>query len=214
MGLLDNHPLTQSLTTRSLGKSWLWHSCPHVCWVWRCTILGWRYLCFLHQIWESDSEQSISTSPTHTPPPWYTVHIFFFFFLIYLVFTVLGLCCSKTFSLWWSGATLQLWCVDFSLQWFFLMQSTGSRCRGSVAVAHSLNSCNPQAVEHRLNSCRTWALFFCYLWDLPRPAIEPMSPASVGWLFATEPPGKAQSTSFNKIFKMAPTTAGRFYHWG
>ena len=150
---------------------------------------------------------------THTPTMVYSPHLFFFF-LIYLLFTVLGLCCSKTFSLWWSGATLQLWCVDFSLQWFFLMQSTGSRCRGSVAVAHSLNSCNPQAVEHRLNSCRTWALFFCYLWDLPRPAIEPTSPASVGWLFATEPPGKAQSTSFNKIFKMAPTTAGRFYHWG
>ena len=150
----------------------------------------------------------------HTHPHHGIQSTSFFFFLIYLLFTVLGLCCSKTFSLWWSGATLQLWCVDFSLQWFFSMQSTGSRCRGSVAVAHGLNSCNPQAVERRLNTCHTWALFFCYMWDLPRPAIEPMSPASVGWLFATEPPGKAQSTSFNKIFKMAPTTAGRFYHWG
>ena len=86
----------------------------------------------------------------------------------------------------------------------------GSRFRGSVAVAHGLNSCKPQALEHRLNSCRTWALFFCYMWDLPRPGIEPMSPTLVGRFFATEPPGTAKSTSFYKIFKMAPTMAGRF----
>ena len=28
------------------------------------------------------------------------------------------------------------------------------------------------------------------MWDLPRPAVEPMSPALTGGFFATEPPGK------------------------
>ena len=69
---------------------------------------------------------------THTPTMVYRPHLFFFF-LIYLLFTVLGLCCSKTFSLWWSGATLQLWCVDFSLKLLLFSQSMDSRARRFIA---------------------------------------------------------------------------------
>ena len=43
-----------------------------------------------------------------------------------------------------------LWCSSFSLQWLFLLRSTGSRHTG-------FSSCNSQAVEHRLSSCGTWA---------------------------------------------------------
>ena len=40
-------------------------------------------------------------------------------------------------QLWQVGATLQLWCTDFSLQWLLLLESTG---RGSSAVvAHGLS---------------------------------------------------------------------------
>ena len=36
------------------------------------------------------------------------------------------------------GAAVRLPCTDFSLQWLLLLQSTGSRHVGSVAVAHGL----------------------------------------------------------------------------
>ena len=45
-------------------------------------------------------------------------------------------------------------------------------------------------VEHRLKSCCTWASLFCGMWDLPRPRIEPVSPALAGRFFTNEPPGK------------------------
>ena len=138
---------------------------------------------------------------------------FFFFFNFHLLTFLLSwvFAAARTF-LWLrrAGATLQLRCADFSLQWRILLQSMGCRCRGSVAVAHGLRSFSPQAPENRLK----WALLLCYMWDLPRPGIEPMSPASVGGFFASEPPGKVQSTSFYKIFKIAPTMACRLYHWG
>ena len=122
--LLDNHPLTQSLATRNLGKSWLWHSYPHVCWVWRCSILGWGYLCFLHPsilgkwFWA----EHLHIIHTHTPTMLYSPHLFFFFNLL---FYHPGSLLLQGLSLWRSGATLQLRCVDFPLQWLFLRHSHG-----------------------------------------------------------------------------------------
>ena len=40
-----------------------------------------------------------------------------------------------------AGATLQLWCADFSLRWLLLLQSMGSRSWGFSSEAHGLNSC-------------------------------------------------------------------------
>ena len=34
------------------------------------------------------------------------------------------------------------------------------------------------------------------MWDLPRPGIEPVSPASAGGFFPTEPPGKPEICFF------------------
>ena len=64
-----------------------------------------------------------------------------------------------------------MWCVGFSLPWLLLLWSTGSRHAGSVVVAHRLRG----------------------MWDLPRPGLEPMSPALVDGFLTTVPPGRWQN---------------------
>ena len=43
--------------------------------------------------------------------------------------------------------------------------------------------------KHRLNSCGTLVYLLHSMWDFPGPGIEPVSPASAGRFFITEPPG-------------------------
>ena len=50
--------------------------------------------------------------------------------------------------------------------------------------------------KRRLSNCGSRAQLLCGMWDLPRPGLEPMSPALVGRLSTTAPPGKPK----NKIF--------------
>ena len=50
-----------------------------------------------------------------------------------------------------------------------------------VVVAHGLSSGSSHALEHRINSCATWTQLLCGIWDPPRPGIEPMSPALMGF---------------------------------
>ena len=61
-----------------------------------------------------------------------------------------------------SGGYSFLWCTGFSLRWFRVLRSTGSRCMDSVVVVHRL-SC-PLA---------------CGVLD-PGPGIEPVSSALAG----------------------------------
>ena len=79
-----------------------------------------------------------------------------------------------------------LWCAGFSLLWFLLLPSTGSRHTG-------FSSCGSRALERRLGSCGTRAKLLCGMWDLPRPGLEPVSPALAGEFLTAEPPGKPQS---------------------
>ena len=65
----------------------------------------------------------------------------------------------------------------------------------SLVVGHRLqvcrlSSCGARILEHRLHSYATWAELLRGTWDLPRPGIEPMSPALKGRISSTEPPGK------------------------
>ena len=66
-----------------------------------------------------------------------------------------------------------LWCRGFSLQWFLLLWSTGSRGRG-------FNSCSSWALEGGLRNCGAWAQLLCSMWNFPRPGIEPVSLALAG----------------------------------
>ena len=78
-----------------------------------------------------------------------------------------------------AGAALQLRCRDFSLQWF-LLRSTCSRIG--------------------LSGCLAETSFLCDVWNLPRPGIEPVSPACAGRFLTSGPPGKSQCPdSFKKV---------------
>ena len=63
--------------------------------------------------------------------------------------------------------------------------------RGPLTITASL------VVEHRLqtrrlSSCGSWAQPLCGMWDLPRPGLEPVSPALAGRFSTTAPPGKPE----------------------
>ena len=45
-------------------------------------------------------------------------------------------------------------------------------------------------MAHELSSCGTWAQLLHGMWDLPRPGLDPVSPASAGGFLTTVPPGK------------------------
>ena len=108
------------------------------------------------------------------PPP----HNKFIYLFIYLFMAALGLhCCMRAFSscgerglLFCCGAGASH-CHGFSCG----AQPLGARA--SVVVAHGLSSCGSRAVERRLSSCGARAELLRSLWDLPRPGLEPMSPA-------------------------------------
>ena len=74
-----------------------------------------------------------------------------------------------------SGGYSSLRCMGFSLWWLLLLRSTGSRW----------------ALECRLSSCGARAQLLHGMWDLPRPGIEPVSPALAGRFLTTAPPGKS-----------------------
>ena len=94
-----------------------------------------------------------------------------------------SLLCGLFFSCRQPGATL-LQREGFSLQWLLSLWSTG--------IGHmGFRSCGSQTLEHRVNSCSTGAELLCGMWDLPRPGIEPVSPAFTGRFLTTEPPEKS-----------------------
>ena len=104
-----------------------------------------------------------------------------FFFLIYLFMAVLGFrFCARAFS------------------------SCGKRGPLFIAVRGPLTIAASLVAEHRLqmrrlSSCGSRAQLLCGMWDLPRPGLEPVSPASAGRLSTTAPPGKRYS--FYKVLE-------------
>ena len=51
-------------------------------------------------------------------------------------------------------------------------------------------------VARGLSSCGSRGQLLCGMWDLPRPGLEPMSPALAGGFLTTAPPGKSPEKSF------------------
>ena len=71
----------------------------------------------------------------------------------------------------------------------------------SLAAEHGLQAC-------RLSSRSTRALLIHGMWNLPRPGIEPMSPALAGGFFITEPlVVKVKSLSRVRLFATPWTVA-------
>ena len=96
----------------------------------------------------------------------------FFFKLIYLFLAVLGLrFCARAFS------------------------SRGKRGPLFIAVRGPRTIVASLVEEHRLqmrrlSSCGPRAQLLRGMWDLPRPGLEPVSPALAGRFSTTAPPGK------------------------
>ena len=64
-----------------------------------------------------------------------------------------------------------------------------------IAVRGPLTITAPPVAGHRLqtrrlSSCGSWAQLLHGMWDLPRPGLEPVSPALAGRFSTTAPPGK------------------------
>ena len=103
--------------------------------------------------------------------------IFFFFntFIIYLFIYILAVLgprlCARAFS------------------------SCSKRGPLFIAVRGPLTIAASPVAEHRLqtrrlSSCGSRALLLRGMWDLPRPGLEPVSPALAGGFSTTAPPGK------------------------
>ena len=80
--------------------------------------------------------------------------------------------------------------------------SCGERGPLFLVVRGPLTTMASLAAEHRLqtrrlSSCGSRAQLLRGTWDLPRPGLEPVSPALAGRLSTTAPPGKPQKIFFN-----------------
>ena len=96
--------------------------------------------------------------------------------------------------------------IYFWLCWVFVFyarafSSCGKRGPLLIAVRGPLTVAASPVAEHRLqtrslSSCGSRAQPLRGMWDLPRPGLEPVSPALAGGLSTTAPPGKP-SKNFN-----------------
>ena len=70
-----------------------------------------------------------------------------------------------------------------------------------IAVHGPLTIVASLVAEHRLqarrlSNCGSRAQLLCGMWDLPRPGLEPVSPALAGRFSTTAPPGKPLTDFF------------------
>ena len=81
--------------------------------------------------------------------------------------------------------------------------SCGKRGPLFIAVRGPFTIAAPPVAGHRLqtrrlSSCGSRAQLLRGMWDLPRPGLEPVSPALAGRLSTTAPPGKPYTSIFFK----------------
>ena len=70
--------------------------------------------------------------------------------------------------------------------------------RGPLTVAASLVA-EHRLQTRRLSNCGARAQSLRGMWDLPRPGLEPVSPALAGRLSTTAPPGKPRDLFLNWV---------------
>ena len=99
------------------------------------------------------------------------------FKLIYLFLAVLGLrFCARAFSSCGERGPL------------FIAVHRPLTIAASLVAEHRLQTHRLQT--HRLSSCGSRAQLLRGMWDLPRPGLEPVSPALAGRFSTPAPPGK------------------------
>ena len=107
------------------------------------------------------------------------VFFLFCFFVLFFFLAVLGLrFCARAFS------------------------SCGERGPLFIAVRRPLTIvaslvAEPRLQTRRLSNCGSRAQLLRGMWDLPRPGLEPVSPALAGRFSPTAPPGKPPFACFN-----------------
>ena len=72
--------------------------------------------------------------------------------------------------------------------------------RGPLTVVASLVA-EHRLQTRRLSNCGSQAQLLRGMWDLPRPGLEPVSPALAGRFLTTAPPGKPGIIVFNQSSK-------------
>ena len=83
--------------------------------------------------------------------------------------------------------------------------------RGPLIIVASLVA-EHRLQTRRLSSCGSWAQLLRGMWDLPRPGLEPVSPALAGGLPTAAPPGKP-SPLFLFGFLLFIHILYSFYSW-
>ena len=102
----------------------------------------------------------------------FSFFLLFIYLFIYLFMAVLGLrFCARAFS------SCGKWGPHFIV------------VRGPLTIVDSLVA-EHRLQTRRLSSCGSWAQLLHGMWDLPRPGLEPLSPALAGGFSTTAPPGK------------------------
>ena len=111
-----------------------------------------------------------------------TIWQFFFkFILINLFLAVLGLrFCARAFSSCGKWGPL------------FITLRGPLTIMASLVAEHRLQT-------RRLSSCGSRAQLLSGMWDLPRPGLEPVSPALAGRFSTTAPPGKPYMTVYKAL---------------
>ena len=89
--------------------------------------------------------------------------------------------------------------------WARAFSSCGERGPLFIAVRRPLTIAASLVAEHRLqmrrrSSCGSRAQLLRGMWDLPRPGLEPVSPALAGRFSTTVPPGKPPASSYSRCF--------------
>ena len=84
--------------------------------------------------------------------------------------------------------------------------SCGKRGPLFIAVRGPLTIAASPVAEHRLqtrrlSNCGSQAQLLRGMWDLPRPGLEPVSPALASRLSTTAPPGKPKNSLFKMLHK-------------
>ena len=78
--------------------------------------------------------------------------------------------------------------------------------RGALTIMASLIA-EHRLQTRRLSNCGSRAELLCGMWDLPRPGLEPVSPALAGRFSTTAPPGKPWP-SISKVMALCVTLGG------
>ena len=80
--------------------------------------------------------------------------------------------------------------------------------RGPLIIVASLVA-EHRLQTRRLSNCGSRASLLRGMWDLPRPGLEPVSPALAGRFSTTAPPGKPNVSIFVSLFLHSPVISAR-----